>query len=195
MGNPVSEDHKQPRKRVFERHLAVKARKLPWPRISTDILPASAVVVLQLSACGYFVADALADEAGSANSGSGSIFEIVVALALLAGVALGAAHIKRLAQENRTRENALAIARGALAHILTDRFTDWGLSSAEADVALFALKGCTIAQIAKMRNAASGTVRAQLSQVYAKAGVSSQPMLMSLFLEDLMNEQGLSEPD
>lgn len=195
MGKAISEDHKQPRKRLFERHFAVKSRKLPWPRLSTDVLPAGAVVVLQVLACGYFVADALSDEAGPASPGSGSIFEVVVALALLAGVALGAAHIKRLTQENRARENALAIARGALSRILADRFADWRLSSAEADVALFALKGCTIAQIAKMRSAATGTVRAQLSQVYAKAGVSSQPMLMSLFLDDLMNEQGLSEAD
>jgi len=58
---------------------------------------------------------------------------------------------------------------------------------------MFALKGCTVAEIADMRAAAQGTVRAQLSQVYAKAGVSSQPMLMSLFLEDLMTDEGLSQ--
>ena len=162
--------------------------------MSTDIVPASAVVVLQILACGYFVADALADEAGPASAGSGSIFEVGIALALLAGIALGAAHIVRLARENRMRENALAVARGALSRILVDRFADWGLSSAEADVALFALKGCTIADIAGLRDAAQGTVRAQLSQVYAKAGVSSQVMLMSLFLDDLMSEQGLREP-
>ena len=77
---------------------------------------------------------------------------------------------------------------------LVDRFADWGLSSAEADVALFALKGCSIAQIAALRDAAQGTVRAQLSQVYAKAGVSSQPMLMSLFLDDLMSDEGIVAP-
>ena len=173
----------------------MKIRKLFGRRWSIDILPAGAVVALQILACGYFVADALADEAGSAGSGSGSIFEVVVALALLAGIALGAVHIVRLARENRMRENALAVARGALSRILVDRFADWGLSSAEADVALFALKGCTIAAIAEMRDAAQGTVRAQLSQVYAKAGVSSQPMLMSLFLDDLMRDQGLGERD
>ena len=52
--------------------------------------------------------------------------------------------------------------------------------------ALFALKGCDVAEIAQLRGAAQGTVRAQLSQVYAKAGVTSQAGLVSLFLEDLL---------
>ena len=169
----------------------MKMQKIPLNRFATDVLPAGAVVLLQIMACFYFVADALADETGPASAGSGSIFEVLVALALLAGIALGAAHIGRLARENRMRENALAVARGALSRILVDRFADWGLSSAEADVALFALKGCSIAQIADLRDAAQGTVRAQLSQVYAKAGVSSQPMLMSLFLDDLMSDEGI----
>ena len=66
------------------------------------------------------------------------------------------------------------------------RFGEWGLTAAEGDVALFALKGCDAAEIARLRGAAQGTVRAQLSQVYAKAGVSSQAGLVSLFLDDLL---------
>jgi DNA-binding CsgD family transcriptional regulator len=111
---------------------------------------------------------------------------------LLAGIILGAAYIMRLLREARIREISVAVAQGALSQILSQRFVDWGLSAAEADVALFALKGCTVAEIADMRSAAQGTVRAQLSQVYAKAGVSSQPMLMSLFLEDLLTDEAPS---
>jgi DNA-binding CsgD family transcriptional regulator len=101
---------------------------------------------------------------------------------------MGAAYIFRLIREVRQRDTAITIARGVLSQLLSQRFNEWALSAAEADVALFALKGCSIGEIARMRSAASGTVRAQLSQVYAKAGVSSQAMLMSLFLEDLMTE-------
>jgi DNA-binding CsgD family transcriptional regulator len=143
---------------------------------------------LQVLACVYFVADAMADEADPATSGSAGWFEVVVALALLAGVILGGAYIFRLLREVRLRHATVTIARGALSRLLVQRFVDWGLSAAESDVALFALKGCSIADIASMRSAAAGTVRAQLSQVYAKAGVSSQAMLMSLFLEDLMSD-------
>ena len=153
-----------------------------------SILPALAVICLQLIACVYFVADAMSDEVDPATSSSASWFEVVIALALMAGVTMGAAYIFRLIGEVRQRDAAITIARGALSQLLTRRFNEWGLSPAETDVALFALKGCSIGEIARMRSAASGTVRAQLSQVYAKARVSSQAMLMSLFLEDLMSD-------
>jgi DNA-binding CsgD family transcriptional regulator len=157
-----------------------------------EIVPALAAIALQAFACIYFVGDALSDEGDPSASGAASIFEIMVGLALLAGIVIGAAYIMHLLREARIRETSVAIARGALSRILSERFVEWGLSAAEADVALFALKGCTVAEIADLRSAAQGTVRAQLSQVYAKASVSSQPMLMSLFLEDLMSDEGLS---
>lgn len=153
-----------------------------------DILPPLAVMCLQVLACVYFVADAMVDETDPATTGAAGWFEVVVALALLAGVILAGLYIFRLLREVRLREATISIARGALSELLTQRFIAWNLSAAEADVALFALKGCSIAEIASMRSAASGTVRAQLSQIYAKAGVSSQAMLMSLFLEDLMGD-------
>ena len=40
---------------------------------------------------------------------------------------------------------------------------------------------------ARVRLNAPGTVRSQLSQVYAKAEVNGQPMLMSLFLDELID--------
>lgn len=153
-----------------------------------DILPALAVMSLQLLACAYFVADAMADETDTPKAGIAGKLEVVVALALLAGVILGGAYILHLLREMRLRDETVTIARGALSRLLAERFLEWGLSAAESDVALFALKGCSIAEIARMRTSATGTVRAQLSQVYAKAGVSSQAMLMSLFLEDLMSD-------
>jgi DNA-binding CsgD family transcriptional regulator len=51
--------------------------------------------------------------------------------------------------------------------LVTQRFAEWGLTAAEADVALFALKGFDTAGIAELRGAAHGTVSAQLAQVYA----------------------------
>lgn len=169
----------------------MKSTKNDVRRYLPDILPAVAVIVFQMLACAYFVVDAIADESDRSTSGAASAFEVMVALALLAGIFLGGVYLLRLVREARLREASIAIARGALSRILAQRFIDWGLSAAEADVALFALKGCTIAEIAEMRSAAAGTVRAQLSQVYTKAGVSSLSMLMSLFLEDLMSDDGL----
>lgn len=113
--------------------------------------------------------------------------ECVVALALLAGVVMGSRYIGRITRELRWNEQLLANARGALGEHIVFRFAEWGLTPGEGEVALFALKGCDVAEIARLRNSALGTVRSQLSQIYAKAGVGSQAMLMSLFIDDLLD--------
>lgn len=146
------------------------------------------IVALQLVAATYFVIDGIDDifEQGGPGISFEIVMECVVAIALLGGVLLGARHIARLRRELRWKDQTLAGARGALAEQIRLRFQEWGLTPGEADVALFALKGCDVAEIARLRDAALGTVRSQLSQIYAKAGVSSQAMLVSLFVEDLL---------
>ena len=101
-------------------------------------------------------------------------------------VKLSARLARQLFLEAIERERVIAIARGALAEVIAARFAEWRLSAAETDVALFALKGCSITEIAALRGSAEGTVRSQLSQVYAKAGVTSQTMFVALFVEELL---------
>ncbi|QEA14868.1 helix-turn-helix transcriptional regulator [Novosphingobium ginsenosidimutans] len=154
-------------------------------RRDRQALLVAGVVAVQAVAAVFFVADALGDFAADGVTAH-ILIEALIAFALLAGVFVGAAHVRRLLAEAQQREQALDIARGALSEHIAARFADWGLTAAESDVALFALKGCDAAEIAALRGAAQGTVRAQLSQVYAKAGVTSQAGLVSLFLEDLL---------
>jgi DNA-binding CsgD family transcriptional regulator len=71
--------------------------------------------------------------------------------------------------------------------ILNERFDDWGLTPAERDVALFAIKGLSIADIAQMRSTSEGTVKAQTNAIYRKAGVTGRSQLLSLFIDDLMD--------
>lgn len=157
----------------------------PKPNRDRQPLLVAAVVAIQAVAATFFVADAVGDVATGGVTAH-LVIEGLVAFALLAGVVLGARHMRLLIAEARRREQALAVASGALGAHIARRFADWGLTPAEADVALFALKGCDAAEIAQMRGAAQGTVRAQLSQVYAKAGVASHAGLVSLFFEDLL---------
>lgn len=159
-------------------------RQITQRRDQQTLLVAAAVAVQAIAAV-FFVADALGDFLADGTTAHIGI-EAVIAVALLAGVFIGAAHVRRLLAEAQRREQALAVAKGALADHIAARFADWGLTASESDVALFALKGCDAAEIASLRGAAPGTVRAQLSQVYAKAGVTSQAGLVSLFIEDLL---------
>jgi DNA-binding CsgD family transcriptional regulator len=160
------------------------------PKLMTDrrLVGPVAIVALQSVAAIYFLIDGVDDLIGEARQGFsiGMAMECIVAIALLGGVVMGARYIRRLTNELRYKERALATARGALADHIAVRFDEWGLTPGEGDVALFALKGCDVAEIARLRSAAPGTVRSQLSQIYAKAGVNSQSMLLSLFIDDLL---------
>ena len=165
-------------------------------RFSPRLIGPIAVAALQAVAASYFVVDGIDDLIEQAGRGFSVevMMECLVALALLAGVVLGARHLRRIAGDLARADDALARARGALADHIARRFETWSLTRGESDVALFALKGCDVAEIARLRGAAPGTVRAQLSQVYAKAGVGSQAMLMSLFLEDLLDTDPAAGP-
>ena len=71
--------------------------------------------------------------------------------------------------------------------IVDENFTKWGLTPAERDVALFTIKGLSLAEIADLRGTSEGTIKAQTNAIYRKASVSGRPQLLSLFIEDLMN--------
>lgn len=114
-------------------------------------------------------------------------FEAVVALALIAGVVFGGLEMRRTLERMRRAEAALSLASGAFGQMIDAYFERWGLTPAEREVALLALKGFEVSEIAGLRGAAGGTVRAQLARVYAKAGVSNRTQLVCLFIEDLLD--------
>lgn len=151
----------------------------------------SVVVALQALAVLFFVAD-IADDLAREPIGLHLAAEGGAVAALLAGLAFGAWQVRALIERARADEAAVAVARGAMAALMRARFAEWRLTAAEADVALFALKGCEIAEIAALRGSAEGTVRAQLTRVYAKAGVHSQAALSALFLDDLVDPRGFA---
>jgi len=146
----------------------------------------AAVVTLQSLAAAFFVVDAIADF-GQDGLTAHLAMEGPIAIALFAGIGFGAWQLRKMLADARRSDAALAAASGALAKVIQARFVEWGLTVAEADVALFALKGCDVAEIARLRNAAKGTVRAQLARAYAKAGVGSRAALVCVFIEDLLS--------
>ncbi|WP_156256544.1 helix-turn-helix transcriptional regulator [Sandarakinorhabdus oryzae] len=145
----------------------------------------SIVVALQAVAALFFLLDVAADLRADGMTNH-LLVESAAALALLVAVVTGAVQVRDLLAAARQDELAVALARQAVAALVQQRLQDWQLTAAEADVALFAIKGCDAAEIARLRGSAEGTVRAQLTRIYAKAGVKSQSGLIALFLDDLI---------
>ncbi|MGB0497507.1 MAG: helix-turn-helix transcriptional regulator [Rubricella sp.] len=117
--------------------------------------------------------------------------KFVALLCLWLGVFLGARQVMALRRHAHQMQDRLRSASGAFHDLMTDRFAEWGFTPSEADVALLIMKGMSTAEIAAIRGAAEGTVKAQSSAVYRKAGVTSRSQFISSFIEDLMEEDPL----
>lgn len=138
----------------------------------------------------FFVGDVIADLREDPLSVH-FIFEAIVTAALVLGIVFGAFSLRRTIELLRAQDQALEVARGALSDVIDRQFQAWGLTPAERDVGFLALKGLDVAEIATLRGAAQGTVRAQLTRIYSKAGVSGRAQFAAFFVEDLLG-QGVS---
>lgn len=61
----------------------------------------------------------------------------------------------------------------------------WGLSQAEADVAIFVAKGFSNGEIADMRGCATATVKSQLGRIYNKSGLESRYQLIAFVTDEV----------
>ena len=104
------------------------------------------------------------------------------------GIAIGAAMIFLLVRRNSDVEMKLKMASGAFEEIMYMNFAQWNLTTSEKEVALFTIKGMSVAEIVKLRGTSEGTIKAQSSSVYRKAGVNSRAQLLSLFVDELLGE-------
>ena len=117
------------------------------------------------------------------------VMEIGALIGLVLGLIFGALLVWRNFADLKAAHARLDRASGAFADLLNARFDEWGLTLAERDVALFAIKGLTVQDIARLRATSEGTVKAQTAAIYRKADVSGRPQLLSLFIEDLMGAE------
>lgn len=147
----------------------------------------SVFLVIQSLGTVFFVGDVIGDLREDPTS-MHFIFEAVVTAALVLGIIFGAFALRRTIELLRAQDQALAVAQGALSDVIEGQFTAWALTPAERDVGLLALKGLDVAEIAELRGAAQGTVRAQLTRIYSKAGVSGRAQFAAFFVEDLLGQ-------
>jgi DNA-binding CsgD family transcriptional regulator len=151
-----------------------------------------AILAVQLLCGFFFVSDILLTVLGVPIGpipwAYREVMEVGAAIGLILGVVAGALLFRASLRRNRTMERSLRAASGAFMEIVEERFAEWGLTPAERDVALFALKGMSIAEIAGLRNTSPGTVKAQTAAIYRKAGVTGRPQLLSLFVDDLIDD-------
>jgi DNA-binding CsgD family transcriptional regulator len=146
--------------------------------------------VVQAFCALFFVSDIVFSVLGvypvPLNWNTREVIEIGAAIGLVLGLVFGALALRRSLRELRQAEARLHRASSAFMDMLNERFAEWRLTPAERDVALFAIKGMSLQDIAQLRATSEGTVKAQTNAIYRKAGVSGRSQLLSLFIDDMM---------
>jgi DNA-binding CsgD family transcriptional regulator len=114
------------------------------------------------------------------------LVEAGASIGLILGAVLGI-RLALVAQKATHRaETARRITSGEFATIVETYFTDLGLTTAETEVAWFVLKGMSLSEIADLRDTRIGTVKAQCTAIYKKAGVTGKSQLFSSLVEDIL---------
>jgi len=147
------------------------------------------LIAVQTLCAAFFLWDVIADMqylGTSARTDLHVLIESMAALALASAIAVEVRFLLAVVARNAHLENQVQVAAGAFHDIMLARFDDWGLTPSERDVALFAIKGLSIAETARLRGSAEGTVKSQLGAVYRKAGVSGRGALLGLLVDELV---------
>tara|TARA_R110002124_G_scaffold35633_4_gene115722 strand:+ start:1163 stop:1708 length:546 start_codon:yes stop_codon:yes gene_type:complete len=115
------------------------------------------------------------------------VLQVFASLGLVIGSVTGGLLLRHVLRQMRRVQHQLQAASGEFQMMLDDCLTRWALSPAERDVAIFAIKGMSNAEIAALRDKSEATIKAQLNAVFRKAGVNGRAQLISYFIEVLMN--------
>ena len=65
-------------------------------------------------------------------------------------------------------------------------FDQWRLSRSEVEIAIYAMKGFSNAEIGELRGTSAATVKSQTNAIYRKSGFSGRQQLISFLVEELL---------
>lgn len=145
------------------------------------------IFILQIACVGFLVVEGVAD-IFEVEHEQAETLETPFVIALILGLGVTSLELKRILDRQRRMNAQLKVASGAFSDLLHEHFTKWGLTPSESDVAIMAIKGLSIADIARLRETKEGTIKAQCNAIYRKAGVTGRLQLLSFFIEELMSE-------
>ncbi|MBO6550572.1 MAG: LuxR family transcriptional regulator [Rhizobiales bacterium] len=164
------------------------ARYFPIIKRERRAVVLSTIILLQALCAIFFIGDVIYDlSQGDHLDDLHLILEGLAALALIAGVIYLMHELRDLLDRMASMEFGLRVARGEMIILIESFFDHWQLTPSEREIALLILKGIDNDSIAKMRGTAQGTVRAQCTQIYAKAKVDGRTQLLSIFMEELLH--------
>lgn len=114
------------------------------------------------------------------------LVEAGASIGLVLGAVLGVVLAIAAQKATHRAETARRITSGEFTKVVDRYFGNLELTNAETEVAWFILKGMSLAEIADLRQTRIGTVKAQCTAIYKKAGVTGKSQLFSQLVEDIL---------
>lgn len=164
------------------------------PKVSQDLIRSAvlwAVFIVQL-VCTLFFTSLLASEVFGLRTWSvpwefREVLQLGASFGLVVGSLAMALYLRQSRAQMRDMRLQVAAAAGEFHRVMERYFTHWGLTPAERDVAMFAVKGLSNREIAEVRGKSESTIKVQMNAVLRKAGVDNRAQLVSHFVEDLLH--------
>lgn len=147
------------------------------------------LVLVQILCALFFAADIIADfrETADLTTTRWHLYvETIATLSLCAAIVFETRFILMLLRRKAHLEHSVSIASSAMHDVIEAHFDLWHLTPSERDVATFLVKGFGIADIARMRGSAEGTVKSHLNAIYRKSETHNRAELLSLIIDSLM---------
>lgn len=153
-------------------------------------------IALMLTCMGFFVWDIGVDVVEHLISGKaytpGTLlhtgFELLAVGGLGYGIYSAWMFQRLLSQQAEGQAQTISLLRGSFDKVIHRKFDDWALTPAERDVTIYILKGLSGADIATARSVSLGTTKNQITAIFRKIGVGSRTELMSLFMDEFLDE-------
>ena len=109
-------------------------------------------------------------------------------IALVAGIVFEAYYLVVLLQRKANLERSVGMASSALQAVIESHFSEWRLTASEHDVATLMVKGLSIAEIAKIRGSAEGTIKAHLNNIYRKSNTRNRAEVLSSIMDAMLDK-------
>jgi DNA-binding CsgD family transcriptional regulator len=153
-------------------------------------LPALIIILIaaQLVCGAVFVADVLDDAAALPALDWTILPEALACVALFLGIAFETIYLLNLLRRQDSLERSVKLASSELQSVIDSHFDQWKLTASERDVAALMVKGLSIAEIAKVRGSAEGTVKAHLNAIYRKAEARNRAEVLSNIMDSLIGK-------
>jgi len=145
-----------------------------------------ALILAQVTCAGIFLNDVLTDILMDGQISPHSAVEFAAVLVLIISVVVELRLIIAILRRQEVLRRSASLAAAAINEVIEAHFNDWALTPAERDVANLMVKGLPIAEIARIRNNAEGTVKAHLNAIYRKAGSQNRGELLAGIIDSMM---------